>query len=641
MEVSNKMKNLFINLLILVLLAGLGACGGGKKVLISPSDIDAARKSGTLISLYDKAEKIKSESSGSSKKEITQIQSKIANLLTEEREARVLNVLNNNQTEYGAVDKATLSELKASVQDVQRWDLTKYTELLGSVEQASSITNDFIDKALLMQASSKDVVEQLNWMKMIAFLTGKDSDEFSRYEQQKTKGIEQLSSQGREAYKKRMFKMAIDISEKGIIIDPGNIQFESLLSQSQAAFFEQEFRTALESGKPELAYQALVDIADKPIMLQLKKKMQRSILLLANYFASNAQGSYQKNDLNVAYSQFKKGRNIQNILSMTTAGFIQEKGFLDVLMSKVDSATGNAGEKYGLLTVVKEFDPSYPALEEKLSSLLKTLFNRATTKLSVSEFKEVLSSNSVVASVGRRVGSKLEKILFEKLGNQLQIVTNVSNNITNDFSGVALAIDGEVLQAAIETTKNQGQRSINVQTGINKIETEAYAKWKKRKRGDMPVQYFEEKIMEDVTIRVEHIKKIAVVEVAYRIIEPSTQKVLLTNNLTKEAKYLGDSTNEYQKGMFHQKYIEADLPSDIKIMDELAIQLSDELGQSLSNYLGNPEVVFYGKYKSSLERGEINRAIEMLSNAVVMAEGNNKANSEWLSSLKKAVLEKK
>ena len=642
--------------IIIFLMAGLLACGGGKKALISQSDINAAANSGTLATLYQKAEKLKNESRGSSKEQLVVVQSNIAKLLVESRIGKVKQSLTNDKTKFDLMDLETLAKLTESIDGMKIWGQAQYQKTKIIIDKAKATTNLAIREADSSAAeNSNDVVSFLSWTEKSALLSGKESEKYKMYLVERENGISRLSAQGRESYKKRMFNMALKSAEQGIAIDPGNIQFESLLSRSQAALFEQGFQSSLENGKPELAYQALLDVADKPIMLQIKKKMHRNILLLANYFAGSAKTAYDGGKLYGAYGDFNRARNIQHKLSITNLGFIQEKKYLDILMQRADGMNTAPGERLALLSVIKEFDPRYPTLNEKMAALKKEIANRATTKLAVSEFKEVISSSSVVASVGRRVSSKLEKILFDQLGGQIQIVADVATgnrNLTtdrsedgvsstqnaNNYSGVALAINGEVLQAVIETSSNKGQRSINVQTGINRTETEEHKKWSKRKRGEQPVQFDETKIMEDVTIHSENIKKTAVVEIAYRIVEPATQKVLLTNNVIKEAKNSGTSTNEFQKGMFRQEYVDAALPSEIKIMDDLATQVSDELGKALLSYLASPEKVFYQKHKDAIDRGEIGDGIELLSNATIMAESNNNTNAEWLASLQELVL---
>ncbi len=634
------MKISLNQILLAAFITTLIACGGAKTALINQSDINQASESGQLAALYDKVDKMIIEARGSDKEQLISTRNDIAKRLVDQQEQQIANVLNEQKTEFGMVDRQSLQKLLQQAENVKKWDVSRYSSIVPALKAQLDRTEHAITEATnKSDRTAKDVVVQMGWLKQAAVLAGAGSNEEQLYQNRLSKNVEMLNAQGVEAFNKRMFNMSLSAAEKGLAIDPGNLQFESMQSQSEAALFEQNFRGALESGKPESAYQALQEIADKPLMQQVKKKMEKPILLLANYFANNAQVAYRKKDLALAYTEFQRGRDIQRKLERTNLGFIQEKEYLDLLMAKANAMQNAPGAVYGLLTIIKEFDPAYPTLEKELTSYSQTLQNRATIKLSVSEFKEVLSSNSVVASVGRRVGSKLEKALFDGLGNQLQIVADLSVlPAPTAYSGDYLSVEGEVLQAAIETNTNKGQRSMNVLTAINKTETEEYADWKRRKRGEPPVQFNEEKVMEDVIIQVERIKKLAVAEVAYRIIEPATQKVLVTDNVVKEGKYSGDSVNEFQKGLFHQKYVSADLPSDIKIMDNLATELSDAVGKALITYLAKPEQKYFERFQQANSRGENINAVELLANAVVISFEDNATKQDWAAQLKQLVL---
>jgi predicted house-cleaning noncanonical NTP pyrophosphatase (MazG superfamily) len=634
------MKISLNQILLAAFITTLIACGGAKTALINQSDINQASESGQLAALYDKVDKMIIEARGSDKEQLISTRNDIAKRLVDQQEQQIANVLNEQKTEFGMVDRQSLQKLLQQAENVKKWDVSRYSSIVPALKAQLDRTEHAITEATnKSDRTAKDVVVQMGWLKQAAVLAGAGSNEEQLYQNRLSKNVEMLNAQGVEAFNKRMFNMSLSAAEKGLAIDPGNLQFESMQSQSEAALFEQNFRGALESGKPESAYQALQEIADKPLMQQVKKKMEKPILLLANYFANNAQVAYRKKDLALAYTEFQRGRDIQRKLDRTNLGFIQEKAYLDLLMAKANAMQNAPGAVYGLLSIIKEFDPAYPTLEKELTSYSQKLQNRATIKLSVSEFKEVLSSNSVVASVGRRVGSKLEKALFDGLGNQLQIVADLSVlPAPTAYSGDYLSVEGEVLQAAIETNTNKGQRSMNVLTAINKTETEEYADWKRRKRGEPPVQFNEEKVMEDVIIQVERIKKLAVAEVAYRIIEPATQKVLVTDNVVKEGKYSGDSVNEFQKGLFHQKYVSADLPSDIKIMDNLATELSDAVGKALITYLAKPEQKYFERFQQANSRGENINAVELLANAVVISFEDNSTKQDWAAQLKQLVL---
>lgn len=633
------MRKNSMSLLLSVVFVGVIACGGGKKVLISQAEIDNAEANGTLSSLYQKTVKLAAETSGSDKKESLSLQSKIAAILVKNKTQDIKEVLNLLQQDPKSVSRQKLIEVQSSLLPMKQWSETDYLSLNTQLDTALSTVNDKINTLLQKSQQETNLVASIFALEEGAKLAGNNQPETANYQEQFQQAKIKLLDQGAEAMNQRAFKDAIDLANQGLLLEPGNVQFDSLLSQSQAGLFEKDFRFALENGKPELAYLSLLDVAEKPIFLQLKKSMSSSISLLSNYFANNAQSAYQKGELLAAYVSFQKGRTIQDKLDISQKGFVQEKAFVDLLINQSNEEGINIGRKHALLRIAKEFDSSYPGLEAEYNKLSEAIKNRAMTKLSIAEFKEVLSSDSIAASVGRRISSKLEKILFERLGEEVLIVVDLSEQANDGFSGLALKIEGEVLQAAIEESSNQGKRSINVQTGIQQVETEEYLQWSKRKRGEAPVRYQEKPLMEDIILSIEHIQKQGIAEVAFRIVEPKTGKILLTNNFVKESEFKGESTNEYQKGDFHQRYVRADLPSNIKIMDNLATELATQLGDTLGNYLANPEKIFYQKYQEkNLEEDKL-AATELLSNALLISESKKQNIVPWYNELKELVLQ--
>jgi hypothetical protein len=625
-----------------LLLVALIACGGGNAVLISQTEIDSARNRGELPALFHKANTLVNEKSGSSKKDAIALRSKIAQLLVEEKSALVDAMLAKHAKDPTSVSRQSLLALQASIAPMIEWSATDYARVTPKVDGVLARVNQAI-AGLIAESNleSKDQVASILALQKAAKLAGEGQPEQKQYQTAFSEAISQLIYQGSDSLNRRLYGSAITAAKAGLAIDPGNVQFESMLSQGQAGLFEKDFRFALENGKPELAYQSMLTIADSPIFLQLKKSMEKSILLLANYFAGSAQKAYQEGDLSTAYENFVKARTVQEKVGVVNSGFIQEKRFLDLLMGKVKQSGQGEGYSLAMLSVLKEFDPNYPGLDNELLKTRDSVKSRAMTKLAIAEFKEVPSQDSVIASVGRRVGSKLEKILFDQLGNEVLIVTATQSARGNDYQGLALQVDGEVLQSAIEINSNLGKRTQRVVTGVNRVETEEYTKWAKRKRGDAPRQYDETLIEEDVELTVEHIRKQAVVEVAFRVIEPANGSILMTDNVAKGSQFKGESINEFQKGDFHQPYVPADMPTDIKIMDTLATELAVSLGEKLASYLQSPEKVFYQKAQDAKAQGNSQVAIELLANAIAIAEGKGLDISAWTAEIKALALAQK
>lgn len=627
------------NSLISLVLVSLVACGGANKELIGMSDVEAAQKSGTLASLYKKTETQKNDASKSEIQSLTQIQSEIIRLVYSEKSQLIDSTL-GKKNEYNLNDLTTLDKLSTEIKDLQGWDQNSYNKLLAEINKERVLTQQEISLAKEFSGEYlTDLVKRFEYLKKSAVLSGLDSAEMSEYQLELDKSLQQLSLQGRESYKNRMFNMALSKGQVGLTLDPGNLQFESLVEQSTASLFEQDFRAALENGKPDDAYNALVSISEKPTLQKIKKKMESSIILLANYFANNAKASYQKNEWESAFSAFEKGRNIQSMLGRQSAGFIQEKTFADLLMKKAATLDNQPGVQYGIYTAVLELDPGYPEIKIKRQAIKNKLVERAKSNIFIAPFDEVESTNSVITSVGKRVRRDVEKQLEKKLNQQLGIVTSISDGEINTLpNGPLLKIEGDILQAAIEASNYQGQKSINVQTGISKIETAEYIKWKKRKRGEPPVQFLEQPIMEDVIIKTEHLKKIAVIEATFKLSSVNSTKFLLSDSVTKKSVNKGDVIQEFEKGSYHQPYVESSMPSDIQVIDDLAKEISAEMAVLLVNYLANAEMAYYKKYQQLLTQEQQPLATEVLANAVVLSDDGSSTKSVWLVELRNRAL---
>ncbi len=616
------------------------ACGGSKKAMLTQTEIETAQKNGNLSVLYKQMTETIEQSRGSTREEAITLRAQISQLLIDDKLKQVDSVLETQKSKPDSVSRVSLLALQQSVSEMQSWSATEHTRATSRVNNALNDVNRSI-KALVKESETKSysAAQKIDKLKQAARLAGDGQAESKRYMTEYEKLRSQLIRLGNDALAKRSYVEAMKYSEDGLIIEPESIQFSSMLSQASTGLFENEFRQAIENGQPDEAYQLLLKVADKPVFKQLRKSMYKSIYVLANYFASSAQKHYKKGDFYSAYEDFSKGRNVQTQLGVQQ-GFIQEKRYLDQLMLKAIKTKKAEGQKLALLRVIQEFDQSYPKLENQLVRSTSIVSNRAKTKLSITDFKEITFQSSVISSIGRRIASKLEKILLSSSGKDVLMVTKVEKVSPVSYEGLSLIIDGEILQAAVESSSNRGKRLKTVQTGVERIETEAYKEWAESKKGEAPAQYHETPINEQVELTVVHTQKQAVAEVAFRVIDPRDGSILLTDHFVKESQFTGESINELEKGMYHQPYVPAKLPSDIKAMDKLATELADKLGDKIGNYLKSTELVFYQKYKQAVTQKQKQPAIELLANALVIGEakGEDKETKVWYKELKLMVL---
>lgn len=621
----------------------LVSCGGAKKALLSPSDIAGAQKNGTLNVLYNEMADTVNQSSGSTKKEASALKSQIAKLLVGEKVSAVNEMLGRQKSNPSSVSRASLLALQQSISEMSRWSQADYAKVSPKVSQAIERVNKKIELAMVSsQKTDVSSVEKVLALEKAAELAGQGQPEEKQYVEAYDNLRGALLVQGNKALNNRRYDEVFKAAREGLKIEPESVQFNSMLSQGQSGLFETDFRQAIENGKPETAYQSLLAVVDKPMFKQIKKSMYSSIYVLANYFANSAQKFYKKGQLNAAYIALLKGRDVQAKLGVQQ-GFIQEKAFLDKLMLKAKKAGDKHGQKFALLRTIQELDANYPSLAKELTHSRTLVKKRALTKLFIAEFKEIGSQSSAVSSMGRRMAKKLEKILFSNLGNEVVVVTSLSPPSAKSYDGLSLKVEGEVLQAAVESSSNSGRRLKLVQTSVNRVETEDYQDWSKGKNGPAPKQYHETPVKEQVELIVEHIQKQAVAEVFFRLIESGNDTILVADNIVKESQFKGESIQEFQKGDFHQPYISADLPSDIKALDRLSSALAAQMGEKLGRYLKSPEQIFSQKFKEAKARGQKAVAVELLANAVVLGESQPDARpiglEAWYEALKSMALE--
>ena len=119
------MKISLNQLILAAFIASLFACGGSKTALINQSDINQASESGQLAALYDKVDKMIIEARGSDKEQLIQTQTEIAKRLVDQQEQQIAKVLAEEKTEFGMVDRQTLSQLLEQAENVKKMGCIK------------------------------------------------------------------------------------------------------------------------------------------------------------------------------------------------------------------------------------------------------------------------------------------------------------------------------------------------------------------------------------------------------------------------------------------------------------------------------------------------------------------------------------
>ena len=626
------MKNIIIQFVVVIFFSSILACGGGNKTYITQSDIDKASTDGTLSQLHDEASGYIKQARGSTKSTLIAQRKQIRSLLISKLKSDIDQMIDNEKKDALLVSRVMVMTKQQEVAEIKPWSESEFNEMSGKLSKLQKAVNRNVAKALgESKKPGLSKTDKILKLESAAIMAGEGQPEQLNYKSVLDRALAQYMFSAKDGLKKKLYSITIRSSQSALAIDSDNQAFQDLLSQALEGRFEKDFNFAIENKKPESAYNSLMQVVNDPVFEKIKNTKKAKISILATYFSNNARTYYTRNDLVNAYENFKKSRFINEKLGLSNSNTANENNFLRLVMQKA-RVTGSAGKKFGLLSLINDFDPNYPSLASEYNMQAFKINQRARTKVNIDDYKEVVTSNAIVASFGRRVSRKLERLLRVEMGNLLTISRSVSSTGQNSLNGLSLNLSGEILQAAIVESRSKGSRNQSVATKVNRVETNEYKKWKKRKKGDAPKQYDETPIYENVVINVDNIRKQTIAEIEYKIVDAISGKTLMFDTMVVEDEFNGESINAFSKGEFFQPYVRADMPSDIKIMDMLSTDLAERLMQKLATYLKNPQDIYYQEF-SAIRHTNKALAVEYLANAVAIAKAKGEESAEWRDEL--------
>jgi len=214
------------------------------------------------------------------------------------------------------------------------------------------------------------------------------------------------------------------------------------------------------------------------------------------------------------------------------------------------------------------------------------------------------------------------------------------NQLKKDEDSAHLAvadyfIEGNIDTSRVDSSINKSQDKHRVVTSHKDVSNPAYEAWEKSsKKGEAPPKFLSEPQYEDVTLQLDHHKKVGLETVSYRIIDASSAKVISSNTISQSEEHSGDSIEGLSIGEFVQKSVFVEIPSDIEILDSLTHMISQKIGEELQQFFSDQDV----KYQQMAERlkneGNLSQAVEQYANAYVIAAEKNKDFQPVLQDLK-------
>ncbi len=327
---------------------------------------------------------------------------------------------------------------------------------------------------------------------------------------------------------------------------------DEALQKDTADYYLKKAEEAKKQKKFELAlsyYNTAMEYPDD--VVRVKELYNKAIAEFSELYFQLGMDYAQQDFVWQAYDNFKKAFELMLKIPVEKRGLVkipkkELNRFYDNLYLKAKKAED--GERLGLTYVyyriLFNLNPTYPDLKENMKKLEDKILARSIKSLAIIPFK----SPKNAPDAGGLFTSNIMLSLYNELKDDLKIIErestdvllkefelNLASQAANKPASLKIAsadyfLLGDVLDYKVESSTQEGKKSVRVKTKVDMVINPDYEEWQKlvaklEKEGkaqeipQAPTKYLEKPVFEDVKYNVKYFKKVAVLSVSYRIVD--------------------------------------------------------------------------------------------------------------------------
>ncbi len=633
-------------LVLLVLILGLAGCGGGSGPTFEvPSDPKAATQS-ELEALFDQISlQLQSAKAGSDRALTLERQLKTVGAELAQRAAAVIRTrLSETERMDGRIPLGAVERERGRLDPIKRWDADIYAKISAELDAEREATLSAIAEreARLAATSEDEILDRLELLSDLSALSGTGSEDQARYAQQRDDILRAVSEEAEEAIQNEDYEKAQDLL--GIVqeVNPEDETARQQKCEVDGKVILKRFADALETGRFARTMKMLAEFSETDCFEEIKDGLAESAMPMVEAFGQLGQEAMASNQLDLAYERYKDADTISKLLLDRKKSKLPGiSTFLDKLDHRFEKAfeAGEFGIAWGYLNVMTEFGPMTPKIRQRMRQTRDEIRRRAVRGLTAYPFEDPKSSST---RVGDAVASKVVQYIFRTIPSDVSIVEREQlerileeckrRGACQDLDTADYIVQGTILDAKVETTEKSGTETKRVVTGQETITNPEHTRWsqlreKERKKTPEPPRTITRDVTEDVTIRVQNVRKVGIISVSYRVVEASSGRVLFTDSIQTKQTFQDEGRQGVQLGNFKQETDFVELPPDIEILSGeggLADKISEEIGMKLVEFLQNPEDQYAADAKRFVTEGDFIGAAQNAAYAIVLLEIKSK-----------------
>jgi curli biogenesis system outer membrane secretion channel CsgG len=434
-------------------------------------------------------------------------------------------------------------------------------------------------------------------------------------------------------------------------VNPTDTAVSGKLVEVDAKLFEQRFYEALEKDRPDDAYQALLTLSASANFDKVRPRLQDSGDVMADYFVTLGAGAVESGNYINGFRWFTQSRDIRERLGLSNpATVLQEAPFIAEMRRRYDIASGKElhGLAWGYLNVIGTLQPDAPSLRRQLRETREKVLQKAVKRVSAATFED---HNRGGSEFGDTVTAKIVQYLFENLSEDVRIIEREKleeiekeRGLSKDAAAliaVDYLIQGNILEAKVDVSERSLNQRKRIVTGRETVPNPEWDRWNSMKDNEreragletQPPRTITRDKVEDVQIGTTYHRKVGVFSVSYRVIDADSAKVLFADTQRTKNEVEDTDQDGIELGDFKQEHKIANLPSDVEILDQLAEEISQAIGQKLSEVMVDPELQYAKDAARSVREGNFQDASRQYAYAVVLSDRKEKDSSELRADL--------
>ena len=611
----------------------LGGCGATTPVVqkpVLPATSEQVASSEDFSSLYQLYQQALTAVEGKDRtqfpdvfKTLSEMSEKLVSLKREE----ITSQLDASKLDSGQIPLNKLSEVNK--------EIASYT-LPGlnwqSIQQLISTAKEATTTAITQKQTDLEKQEVSTADKLVALDDLYNLTNDNSWQDKRNSIIDGIVEEIRAA--KEAGNLTPDIREKIEIVRQNRaddkVLADELITMS-AEIFQQDYFKSLSDGDADKAYQTFLAMKESNDFEQIKTKLTDSSQNMVDYFVALADDSVkQPENLAQSYRWYSQARVVTETLGLTSKAKEGEAALTEQLMAKFNELkeSGDNTRAFAYLYYVKEFTPGFRGLRQMLIEQEERVASEAIKRISTTKF-----AGTEQQGYSDVVSSNLTQYMFTHIPNDVRIVEReqyeaimLEQSLDGNNSALAavdLLITGSILDAKVDNTETRGKKIMRIKAGTEETSNPAYIAWlempaKERKKITQPEARIMVDKLENISVNITKHRKIGIFSVSYRLVDAANGRVLFPDSLSEEIEYSDESREGVEMGDFNLEFKLADLPSDVKILDELAKKVSEQIGERIVARLKDQELQYLAEADEFANDKSCDQESDRLAKALVI-----------------------